>query len=78
VCVRVRECVVLFAVVLLLFTFANSVAIAHESMVPVRWASLEVLEPGLYSHASDVWAFGVVLWEIFSGGKTPFGKSCAC
>jgi serine/threonine protein kinase len=68
----------LLLLLLLLFTFANLVAIAHESMVPVRWASLEVLEPGLYSHASDVWAFGVVLWEIFSGGKTPFGMSCAC
>jgi serine/threonine protein kinase len=45
----------------------------NEGVLPVRWLSPEVLRQGVYSHASDVWAYGVVLWEIFSCGKTPFG-----
>eukprot|EP01117_Protostelium_nocturnum_P017939 TRINITY_DN7390_c0_g1_i1.p1 TRINITY_DN7390_c0_g1~~TRINITY_DN7390_c0_g1_i1.p1 ORF type:complete len:775 (-),score=140.96 TRINITY_DN7390_c0_g1_i1:1197-3521(-) len=38
----------------------------------VRWASPEVLESREYSHSSDVWSFGVVLYEIFNQGKVPY------
>ncbi len=32
----------------------------------------EVLEYGKYSSKSDVWAFGILLWELFSYGKIPY------
>ncbi|KAJ7388777.1 hypothetical protein OS493_035744 [Desmophyllum pertusum] len=40
--------------------------------LPVRWMALESLEDYSYSSESDVWAFGVVLWEIETGGQVPY------
>ncbi|CAH2276319.1 tyrosine- kinase ITK TSK [Pelobates cultripes] len=39
---------------------------------PVKWSAPEVFRYGRYSSKSDVWSFGVLAWEIFSEGKTPF------
>jgi len=44
----------------------------ESKTIPVRWCSPEALEYGKFSIHSDVWAFGVVLWEIFSYGKIPY------
>ena len=41
--------------------------------MPVRWCAPEVLDYGKFSTQSDVWAFGVVLWEMFSYGKVGGG-----
>ncbi|PRP75515.1 hypothetical protein PROFUN_15664, partial [Planoprotostelium fungivorum] len=38
----------------------------------VRWAAPQVILNKKYSHASDVWSFGVFLWEVMNGGKTPY------
>jgi len=44
-----------------------------EGSFPIRWCAPEVLNYGTYSSKSDVWAFGVFLWELFSGGIIPYG-----
>jgi serine/threonine protein kinase len=39
---------------------------------PVCWAPTEVLEAKVFSNKSDVWSFGVVLWEMYSFGREPY------
>jgi receptor tyrosine kinase-like orphan receptor 1 len=41
-------------------------------MLPVRWMSPEAVKWGRFTTDSDIWAFGVVLWEIFSYGRQPY------
>ncbi|KAI8815735.1 uncharacterized protein EV422DRAFT_346859 [Fimicolochytrium jonesii] len=38
----------------------------------VRWNAPEILEGGRVNFQSDVYAFGMVMWEVFSGGEIPF------
>uniref|UniRef100_A0A1I7ZUM5 Tyrosine-protein kinase n=1 Tax=Steinernema glaseri TaxID=37863 RepID=A0A1I7ZUM5_9BILA len=38
----------------------------------IRWLAPEVLRDFVFSHKSDVWAFGVLLYEIFSDGAEPY------
>ncbi|XP_059106296.1 cytoplasmic tyrosine-protein kinase BMX [Peromyscus eremicus] len=39
---------------------------------PVKWSSPEVFHYFKYSSKSDVWAFGILMWEVFSLGKQPY------
>lgn len=40
--------------------------------VAIRWSSIEVLDDRIYTTKADVWAFGVVMWEIFAYGMMPY------
>lgn len=38
--------------------------------LPVRWMAPEALLYNAYNHETDVWAYGILLWEIVTLGET--------
>lgn len=46
--------------------------VQSKSFLPVRWMSSESILYGKFTTESDVWSYGVVLWEIYSYGLQPY------
>ncbi|KAG8452434.1 hypothetical protein GDO86_004292 [Hymenochirus boettgeri] len=44
----------------------------NEIKTPVKWMALESIHFGKYTHQSDVWSYGVTLWELMTFGAEPY------
>ncbi|RXN26784.1 tyrosine- kinase BTK-like protein [Labeo rohita] len=44
------------------------------SKFPVRWSPPEVLLYCKFSSKSDIWAFGVLMWEVYTLGRMPYDR----
>ncbi|XP_032170272.1 receptor-type tyrosine-protein kinase FLT3 isoform X1 [Mustela erminea] len=50
----------------------SNYVIRGNARLPVKWMAPESLFQGIYTIKSDVWSYGILLWEIFSLGVNPY------
>ena len=47
-----------------------------KAMLPIKWMPPEAYLEGVFTSKTDVWSFGILLWEVFSLGYVPYPGLC--
>ncbi|KAM9551500.1 ephrin type-A receptor 7 isoform 1-T1 [Salvelinus alpinus] len=57
----------------LIFTPATDLHFTEQGgKIPVRWTAMEAIQYRKFTCASDVWSYGIVMWEVMSYGERPY------
>ncbi|XP_042245492.1 ephrin type-A receptor 7 isoform X2 [Thunnus albacares] len=57
----------------LIFTPATDLHFTEQGgKIPVRWTAPEAIQYRKFTSASDVWSYGIVMWEVMSYGERPY------
>ncbi|XP_029984340.1 ephrin type-A receptor 7 isoform X1 [Sphaeramia orbicularis] len=57
----------------LMFTPATDLHFTEQGgKIPVRWTAPEAIQYRKFTSASDVWSYGIVMWEVMSYGERPY------
>ncbi|XP_031436983.1 ephrin type-A receptor 7 isoform X4 [Clupea harengus] len=57
----------------LIFTPATDLHFTEQGgKIPVRWTATEAIQYRKFTSASDVWSYGIVMWEVMSYGERPY------
>ena len=41
--------------------------------LPIKWMAIESMKDKIFTVKTDVWGFGIMVWEILSYGEIPYG-----
>ncbi|KNC82880.1 hypothetical protein SARC_04845 [Sphaeroforma arctica JP610] len=55
-------------------TYDSAIIAGDDEHRPLRWMALESVVDNIYSVRSDIWSFGIVLWEMATCAELPYGK----